>query len=174
MAQTTNRQNSLYDGIHFKWSLWPLGTYRNACSSDIVIMIRLHYLRERGLTTVEPALSPKSEGRTYIPHAFTDEELRRFFCECDRIVPLRPELKYNMKKITCPVFFRLLYSSGIRTTEARYLKKEDVDLEHGVLNIKRIWPALCSSPWKHDRAFETIRQSGWVHSPGSYLLFWDP
>lgn len=50
---------------------------------------------------------------------------------------MRPELKYKMKKITCPVFFRLLYSSGIRTTEARYLKREDVDLEHGVLNIRK-------------------------------------
>ena len=97
----------------------------------------IRYLRDRGLTTVEPALPPKPEGRTYIPHAFTDEELRRFFNECDRIVPLRPELKYKMKKITCPVFFRLLYSSGIRTTEARYLKREDVDLEHGVLNIRK-------------------------------------
>ena len=60
-----------------------------------------------------------------------------FFNECDRIVPLRPELKYKMKKITCPVFFRLLYSSGIRTTEARHLKREDADLEHGVLNIRK-------------------------------------
>ena len=42
-----------------------------------------------------------------------------------------------MKKITCSVFFRLLYSSGIRTTEARYLKSEDVDLEHEVLNIRK-------------------------------------
>ena len=86
---------------------------------------------------MEPALPPKPEGRTYIPHSFTEEELRRFFYECDRIIPLRPELKYRMKKITCPVFFRLLYSSGIRTTEARYLKREDVDLEHGVLNIRK-------------------------------------
>lgn len=31
----------------------------------------IRYLRERGLTTVEPALPPKPEGRTYIPHAFT-------------------------------------------------------------------------------------------------------
>ena len=102
-----------------------------------VIRSFIHYLRERELTTVEPALAPKSEGRTYIPHSFTEEELRRFFHECDRIIPLRPELKYKMKKITCPVFFRLLYSSGIRTTEARYLKREDVDLEHGVLNIQK-------------------------------------
>lgn len=34
------------------------------------------------------------------------------------------------------VFFRLLYSSGIRTNEARMLKIEDVDLCNGILNIR--------------------------------------
>ena len=42
-----------------------------------------------------------------------------------------------VRKITCPAFFRLLYSSGIRTTEARLLGRGDVDLEHGVLNIRK-------------------------------------
>lgn len=42
-----------------------------------------------------------------------------------------------MKEIVCFVFFRLLYSSGIRTTETCYLKREDVDLVHGVLNIRK-------------------------------------
>ena len=127
----------------------------------------IRYLRERGLTTVEPALPPKPEGRTYIPHAFTDGELCRFFNECDRIVPLRPELKYKMKKITCPVFFRLLYSSGIRTTEARYLKREDVDLEHGVLNIRKskgydqhyvaLHKSMTELLKQYDKAAESIR-----------------
>ncbi|WP_316848663.1 tyrosine-type recombinase/integrase, partial [Pedobacter psychrodurus] len=38
--------------------------------------------------------------------------------------------------IIVPVFFRLLYSSGIRTTEARLLRLADVDLVNGVLNIR--------------------------------------
>lgn len=132
-----------------------------------VIRSFIHYLRERNLTTVEPALPPKPEGRTYIPHSFTDEELCRFFHECDQIIPLRPELKYKMKKIICPVFFRLLYSSGIRTTEARYLKREDVDLKHGVLNIRKSkghdqhYVALHESMKEllkqYDEAAETIR-----------------
>ena len=80
---------------------------------------------------------------------------------------MRPELKYKMKKITCPVFFRLLYSSGIRTTEARYLKREDVDLEHGVLNIRKTkgydqhYVALHESMTKllkqYDKAADSIR-----------------
>jgi len=35
-----------------------------------------------------------------------------------------------------PVFFRLLYSCGLRVSEARLLKVDDVDLEQGILTIR--------------------------------------
>ena len=38
--------------------------------------------------------------------------------------------------MSVPVFFRLLYSSGIRTNEARLLLKENVDLRRGILDIQ--------------------------------------
>jgi integrase len=34
-----------------------------------------------------------------------------------------------------PVFFRMIYSCGLRSSEARLLKVEDVDLETGILTI---------------------------------------
>jgi len=40
------------------------------------------------------------------------------------------------RKITLPVLFRLLYSSGIRTTEARLLRANDVDFQNGILDIQ--------------------------------------
>ena len=86
---------------------------------------------------MEPPPPLRNCGSTYIPHAFKKDELEKFFRECDAVVSRRPEAKYRMKELVCPVFFRLLYSSGIRTTEARYLKREDVDLVHGVLNIRK-------------------------------------
>jgi integrase len=42
-----------------------------------------------------------------------------------------------IRKITIPVFFRLLYSTGIRTTEARLLRTENVDLKQGVIDIQK-------------------------------------
>jgi integrase len=93
-------------------------------------------LRERGETAVLDPKIPRKESREYIPHAFTEEELGNFFAACDSI-PGTPSIEEQLsRRITVPVFFRLLYSSGIRTTEARLLKAEDVDLEHGVLNIR--------------------------------------
>lgn len=100
-----------------------------------VIATFIKYLRARKLTTVEPPYLPPLVKTGYIPHAFTEEELRRFFDACDNITGNRTQ-EQRIRKITLPVFFRLLYSSGIRTTEARLLRVQDVDLESGVLDIK--------------------------------------
>jgi integrase len=109
----------------------------NSCRSRIYVVVSfVRYLRKRGLAKVlEPEL-PKKERRAYIPHAFTDEELQRFFCACDSIPDTIKTLEQRSRKITIPVFFRLLYSSGIRTTEARLLRVCDVDLDQGVLDIR--------------------------------------
>lgn len=101
-----------------------------------VIRSFIKYLRHRNLTDVLPTGPLKPEKKTYIPHAFTFTELERFFHECDSIVPYKLSPKFLIPKMTYPAFFRLLYSSGIRTTEARYLKRDEVDLVHGVLNIR--------------------------------------
>ena len=101
-----------------------------------VIRSFIKYLRKRGMTDVLPVPVPKAEKRTRVPHAFTKEELQKFFRECDSIIPYKPSPKFLLPKMTCPVFFRLLYSSGIRTTEARKLKRSEVDLAHGILDIR--------------------------------------
>lgn len=99
------------------------------------IIAFVKYLKSRGLTNVNPPKLPKKMRSTYVPHAFSEDELRRFFNGCDTLSG--PLTKQNrIRNISIPVFFRLLYSSGVRTTEARLLRCEDVDLETGVLNIR--------------------------------------
>jgi len=71
-------------------------------------------------------------GRKYIPYIYTQSELIRFFQETDNchycsLCPYR--------HLIMPVFFRLLYSCGLRVSEARLLKVDDVDLEQGILTI---------------------------------------
>jgi integrase len=97
----------------------------------------IEYLQKRGLTEVVALPLLKNEPKTYIPHAFTHDELINFFAECDGIQPQMKHPASVIRKLTCPVFFRLLYSSGIRTTEARLLHRENVDLEHGILDIQK-------------------------------------
>jgi site-specific recombinase XerD len=95
----------------------------------------VRYLQKRGLTDVNVPVIPRKEPRTYIPHTFTTEELCNFFRACDSIKSHSDAKEQISQKLTVPVFFRLLYSSGIRTNEARMLRKGDVDLVQGVLNI---------------------------------------
>jgi len=108
----------------------------NSCISRIYpVICFLRYAKARGLANVSIPVTPRATPRTYIPHAFTAEELQNFFYSCDSI-----NTKYGLigkiQKVTVPVFFRLLYSSGMRTTEARLLRRVDVNLENGVVNIR--------------------------------------
>lgn len=108
----------------------------NSCRSRIYPVVSfIRYLRKRGMTTVAEPDIPRKEPRVYIPHAFTEAELQNFFAACDSISATPPTEEQLSRRITVPVFFRLLYSSGIRTNEARALMREDVDLDSGVVNI---------------------------------------
>ncbi|MFF5074682.1 tyrosine-type recombinase/integrase [Micromonospora olivasterospora] len=69
----------------------------------------------------------------YIPHIFTDTELAALFTQTDRChyssqVPLR--------HLAMPVLFRTIYACGLRASEARLLRVDDVDLDSGVLRIR--------------------------------------
>lgn len=109
----------------------------NSCRSRIYVVASfIRYLRKRTKTDVTEPVIPRKERRTYIPHAFTDVELKNFFRACDSLPCVSKTPEQRLRKITIPVFFRLLYSSGIRTNEARMLRVEDVDLFDGIINIR--------------------------------------
>ena len=109
----------------------------NTCRGRIyVIFYFVNYLKERDLTGINAPPIPAKAPRTYIPHAFTEEELKNFFEVCDSL-PAKPRRRDTLlRRITVPVFFRLLYSSGVRTIEARQLRVCDVNLNNGVLDIR--------------------------------------
>ena len=107
-------------------------TSSSCYTRTLIVREFVKYLCDRGMAGIAVPKPPKLEKRQYIPHAFTEEELARFFEACDSIVPYKGRPASVIRKLQCPVFFRLLYSSGMRTTEARYLKREDVD-------FKKMW-----------------------------------
>jgi integrase len=109
----------------------------NSCRSRIFVVVSfIRYLRKRKKTDVLEPDIPRLERRTYIPHSFTEAELENFFYACDSLLSASYTPEQRSRKITIPVFFRLLYSSGSRTNEARMLRVEDVDLCKGILNIR--------------------------------------
>lgn len=100
------------------------------CIKDFVV-----YLRKNRLSNVTPPDIPDNEKVRFIPHAFTTQELSEFFGACDNL-PKGGTWVEKVRAISVPVFFRLLYSSGLRTCEARMLECKDVNLETGVLSVR--------------------------------------
>jgi site-specific recombinase XerD len=119
------------------WCVQRITESNNSCRSRIYPVISfVRYLQKRGLTSVKTPVIPRKEAKTYIPHAFSEAELHNFFEACDSIESYSKTKEQISQRLTVQVFFRLLYSSGIRTNEARMLRKNDVDLVHSVLNIE--------------------------------------
>jgi integrase len=69
----------------------------------------------------------------YDAHIFTETELKAFFSSIDkcRKSPFSPYRCYVI-----PVIFRLLYTCGLRASEARLLNVDDVDLDTGKIFIR--------------------------------------
>lgn len=67
-----------------------------------------------------------------VPHFFTPEEIRKFFAACDTLKPRKENI---VRHLVLPMYFRLLYCCGLRTCEARLLKRSDVKPEAGYLEI---------------------------------------
>ena len=108
-----------------------------SCATRICVIISfLKYTNSRNLTNLNVPEKPIPSKKIYIPHAFTEDELKKFFYACDN-VEMRNNTKAEQSRILeIPIFFRLLYSTGMRTTEARLLKRKNVDITNKIINIE--------------------------------------
>ncbi len=73
----------------------------------------------------------KNPPKTFVPHIYTDDEIRRYFKVVDNYES--PTNRYSV--IQLPVLFRLLFCCGTRISETLGIKKKDVDLENGVIQL---------------------------------------
>src|SRR6266487_5563271 len=69
----------------------------------------------------------------YVPHIYTDQELAALFAQTDRC---RYCAEVPLRHLVMPVLFRTIYACGLRASEARLLRVDDVDLGAGVLQIR--------------------------------------
>jgi integrase/recombinase XerD len=104
----------------------------NQCSRASIIRQFGNYLDSIG---VEAYIIPKGYYPTeeqYTPHIYTTDELARFFAQTDKC---RYCYEFPYRHLIMPVFFRMIYTCGLRVSEARLLKVGDVDIENGILTI---------------------------------------
>lgn len=98
----------------------------------------IRFTNGREFTALQlPQVTPRANRCTYIPHPFTQEELTAFFAEADSFTPSETcrDIRASLIRLELPAFFRLLYSSGMRTTEVRLLECCNVDLKSGIITI---------------------------------------
>lgn len=69
----------------------------------------------------------------YVGHMITEAELIAFFKKADALEYLS---SCPYRHLTLPVVFRLLYSSGLRVSEIKNLKRDDIDLKSGKITIR--------------------------------------
>lgn len=111
--------------------------------------------------------------KKYIPYIYSAEELARFFAETDKC-QYCCECPY--RHLIMPIIFRMIYTCGLRLSEARLLKVDDVDLKDGILIIRqtkkdkdRLVP-MSKSLTERCRAFSKKVHS---HSLGEHYYFPD-
>lgn len=90
------------------------------------------YMNSIGLEAYIIPLGIPGKCPRYVPHIFTDSELQAFFAEVDKC---KYDKRYPARHLVFPVVFRLIYCCGLRSSEARFLKVGDVDLELGIVKI---------------------------------------
>jgi len=102
----------------------------------------LRFINDRGggpftLFLERQTLSPRE------PAIITTEQIRNFLRAVDEL-PIGGSKYYGRQRrmayirgLELPVFFRLQYSSGARPNELRWLNREDVDLDNGIIYLRR-------------------------------------
>ena len=115
---------------------FPTETNNSQRTRIYIIIDLVRYLNARGQTALILPPVPKQEQCVRLPHPVSKQELENFFWACDHLEPKGKSRRERCKVMVFPVFFRLLYSSGMRSKEARMLLAADVDLQHGVIGIR--------------------------------------
>ncbi|MBS3902281.1 MAG: tyrosine-type recombinase/integrase [Dethiobacter sp.] len=69
----------------------------------------------------------------FVPHIFTDQEMTAIWKTVDRIQPVN---QYPNLHRCIPVLFRLLFSSGLRISEALGITADDIDFDNNVITIR--------------------------------------
>jgi integrase/recombinase XerD len=91
------------------------------------------WLGRRGVTAyLLPAAALPRPAR-YVPHIYTDQQLAALFQQTDRC---RYCCEVPLRHLVMPVLFRTIYACGLRCSEARLLRADDVDIDAGVLQIR--------------------------------------
>ena len=105
----------------------------NHCSRVSNFRVFCKYLQSLGYHVYVPPKGLTRHPSKYDAHIFTDDELRRFFRAVDTSRSIPSECPY--RALVMPVFFRILYTSGMRVSELRLARLKDINLDEGYIRV---------------------------------------
>ena len=116
-----------------------LGSFDNCCA--VTIAGRASVIRQFSLFLLsigKEAYIPthKPHGKQRQIHVLSDDEVIALFEKVDEYSPRVNIASFGRLAIEYRVLFRLLLCCGLRVSEARKLKKDDVDLQKGTILIR--------------------------------------
>lgn len=120
--------------LAYAWSALRDNEALVTCSGRTSILRQFAlYLTTLGMDAYIPSRFFKAEKK--VIHILSDEEIRALFEEIDGYVPATTGRVFHRLAAEYKVIFRLIYCCGLRVSEARKLKWDDVDLDDRSVRI---------------------------------------
>jgi integrase len=126
------REPNITRNIFMKWAVQRKTegiNYRNQRAS-IIRQLSL-YMNSLGISSYIPQVMP-SEAIT-VPHILSQNELHAFFNIVDTYLPL--DRKWHRTALEYQILFRMYYCCGLRLAEGCCLKRSEIDLKSGIIQI---------------------------------------
>lgn len=106
---------------------------------------------------------------SFVPHIFSDEELKLIF---SRLSTFKPCSNFKLRHKIYPVLFRMLYGCGFRINEALHLKVSDVNLKDGIVTVRDAkWDTERLVPMSESLTKTCKTYFNEVHLTGNYTYF---
>ena len=127
------KETTLTREIMMEWTMQRKYEHPKTLESRVVPIRELSkYMARMGQSPfmLPPNMLPKSP--RYPAYIYSDDELKRYFAATDQCEYFNP---VPYRHLVLPLFFRLLYTCGMRVTEASMIKFGEVDMENGIITL---------------------------------------
>lgn len=101
-------------------------TIKNQANRISIMRVFCRYLNDIGISAYVPPKGLTHKTIKYDAHIYTNEELKKFFEVVDKSKSVHDSCPYRGDVM--PIFFRILYTSGMRVSELRLLKISDINI----------------------------------------------
>lgn len=129
------------------------------------------FISQCGFKCYVPHFTQKDK-ETYIPYIYSEEELSRIFDACSKWM-IRCARKDNAM-FAMPAIIRLLYSTGVRVSEAINLRNEDIDWEKREILLRKTKSKRQRMVPICDSLYEVMKQYLIARSRLSYPMIENP